>query len=218
MKTVRNVLAALSLLAAATAAASPVQVKHDIRSDGPSQVTAEGVLKASPERIWSQIVRFNEYASFMPHVLESFFISEEGVEALKNAGTRNANKLRTVAKKYKVAVPRREGQKWSGLVFMVLNTPFPVENRWYVIRTVQDETGASGHKYKRCWDLVTGNIESAKGCWTLAPGPTPGETASRYEDEADPGGNVPEWVTRMGATQTIPEMFEKVEKLAQTAE
>lgn len=216
MKTVRNALVALSLLAAGSASASPVKVTHDIRSDGPSQVIAEGVLRASPERIWSQIIRFNDYATFMPHVLESFFITEKGVEALKSAGTRNANKLRAVAKKYKVPVPRREGQEWSGLVFMVLNTPFPVENRWYVIRTVQDETRAAEHKYKRCWTLVTGNIESAQGCWTFAPGANPGETASRYDDQADPGGNVPEWVTRMGATQTIPQMFEKVEKLAQS--
>jgi len=203
-------------LTAATGWASPVKVTHDIRAEGPSLVRAEAVLQASPEKIWNQVVRFNEYDQFMPHVLESFFISEEGVAALKGAGTKNANKLRSVAKKYKNAVPRREGQKWSGLVFMVLNTPFPVENRWYVIRTTQDETRAAAHVYKRCWDLVTGNIESAKGCWTFEPS---GEgTLSRYEDEADPGGKVPEWDTRMCATQTIPEMFEKIEKLAAAQE
>ncbi|HSA59661.1 MAG TPA: SRPBCC family protein [bacterium] len=216
MRTETGLLAVLFVMGASAVDASPVKVTHDIRSDGPSQVIAEGVLRASPEKIWSQIIRFNDYATFMPHVLESFFITEKGVEGLKNAGTRNANKLRAVAKKYKVAVPRREGQKWGGLVFMVLNTPFPVENRWYVIRTVQDETKAAEHKYKRCWELVTGNIESAQGCWTFVPGVNPEETVSRYDDQADPGGNVPEWVTRMGATQTIPQMFEKVEKLAQS--
>lgn len=201
-------------LATAPAWASPVKVTHDIHAEGPSTVKAEGLLKATPENVWKQVVRFNDYDQFMPHVLESFFISEDGVRALKDAGTKNANKLRPVAKKFKLAVPRREGQKWSGLVFMVLNTPFPVENRWYVIRTTQDETKATMHIYKRCWELVTGNIQSATGCWTFEPGEVAGETASRYEDQADPGGKVPEWVTRMGATQTIPEMFEKIEKLA----
>lgn len=213
-KTARWPAVLAGVFCAATALASPVKVTHDIRADGPSTVTAEGVLKAPPEAIWKQIIRFNEYSTFMPRVLESFFISEDGVEGLKNAGTKNANKLRSVAKKYRIDVPRKAGGVWSGLLFMVLDTPFPVENRWYVIRSTQDETKAAQQQYQRCWELVTGNIASANGCWTLGPGASPSETVSRYQDRADPGGKVPQWVTRLGATQTIPQMFEKVEKLA----
>ena len=215
MKT-KSLFTVLFVLTAAAASASPVQVKHDIRSDGPSEVVATGVLQAPPEKVWAQVIRFNEYASFMPHVVDAFLINEAGVEAIKNAGTVNANKLRAVAKPFKVAVPRKQGGRWEGLAFMVLNTPFPVENRWYVIRTVQDETQSAQHRYKRCWELVAGNIDSAKGCWSFAPGANADETSSVYEDHADPGGNVPAWVTRAGATQTIPEMFEAVEKLAQS--
>lgn len=209
---------ALLLLLPVVALASPVNVSHDIHSGAASTVKAEGILKASPEKIWDQVVRFNEYGSFMPHVIESFMISKEGIEALKNAGTKNANKLRAVAKPYKIPVPRKEGGRWEGDVFMVLNTPFPVENRWYVIHSVQDETDSEKHKYERCWELVIGNIDASKGCWTFVPGASGDETLSVYTDQADPGGNVPEWVTRMGATQTIPQMFEKVERLAQTQE
>lgn len=216
MKIKTSLFAVFFALMAANLWASPVQVKHDIRTDGPSEVIATGVLQASPEKIWSHVIRFNEYAAFMPHVVDAFLITEEGVEAIKNAGTVNANKLRAVAKPYKTAVRRKEGGRWEALAFMVLNTPFPVENRWYVIRTTQDETEADGHKFKRCWELVTGNIDAAKGCWSFAPGASPDETSSVYEDQADPGGNVPAWVTRAGATQTIPEMFEAVEKLAQS--
>jgi len=218
MNRLRFLALIMSLGASLTAAASPVKVTHDIRSDGPSQVKAEGVMQASPENVWKQVIRFNDYDQFMPRVLESFFISEDGLPALQNAGTKNANKLRSVAKKYKVSVPRKEGGKWEGLLFMVLDTPFPVENRWYVIRTTQDETKAARHIYKRCWELVAGNIESATGCWAFEPGSTPDETMSRYEDHADPGGKVPQWMTRLGATQTIPEMFQRVEKLARTQE
>lgn len=217
MKAIRLITILAGLSVAAVATASPVKVTHDIRSDGPSQVKAEATLKASPESLWKQVVRFNEYATFMPHVLESFFISEQGVQALRDAGTKNANKLRAVARPYKIDVPRKPGARWEGQVFMVLDTPFPVENRWYVIRTVQDETKAAQHIFERSWNLVVGNIDSAKGHWTFQPGENAGETFSRYEDQADPGGKVPEWVTRMGATQTIPQMFEKVEKLAQSS-
>ncbi len=218
MKRITFVALAAGLAAATSAWGSPVKVKHDIRSGAPSEVRAEGVLQASPEQVWAQIIRFNEYAQFMPNVLESFFIREEGVGALRTAGTENANKLRAVARPFKIPAPRKEGGRWEGLLFMVLNTPFPVENRWYVIRTTQDESRAAEHLYKRCWELVTGNIKSSKGCWTFELGPGPGETVSRYEDQADPGGKVPEWVTRAGATKTIPEMFRRIEKLAQSQE
>jgi hypothetical protein len=217
-KVLRRLVVLLVLFLPVVAKASPVSVTHDIRSGALSTVKAEGILKTSPEKVWAQVVRFNEYATFMPHVMESFFISQEGIEALRNAGTKNANKLRGVAKAYKIPVPRKAGGRWEGDVFMVLNTPFPVENRWYVIHSVQDETQSASHQYKRCWELVTGNIDASKGCWTFAPGATAEETSSVYEDQADPGGNVPEWVTRLGATQTIPQMFEKVEKLAQAAD
>ena len=198
--------------------ASPAKVKYESHKNRPSQVSVQSILQAPPDAIWKQVVRFNDYNQFMPRVVESFFISEEGVQALKEATTKNANKLSSMAKKYKMAVPRKPGEQWGGLVFMVLNTPFPVENRWYVLRTNQDETRSAQHSYKRCWDLVTGNIESAKGCWSFEPYGDGQETFSFYQDQADPGGKVPEWVTRLGATQTLPQMFHRVESLAKSEE
>jgi hypothetical protein len=96
------------------------------------------------------------------------------------------------------------------MIFMVIDTPFPVENRWYVIRSVQDETKASQKIYKRCWDFVVGNIESANGCWNLEPTEM-SETLAHYVDNVNPGGNVPEWVSRMGAHQAMPQVFRALE-------
>lgn len=214
MKGFRFMTAVLGLSLAATAWASPVKVWHDLQENKPSLVRAEGVIKAPPEAVWNYLIRFNEYANFMPRVSESFFISQAGVEALRQAGTQNANKIKMIAKKYKAEMPRKAGQSWEGLVFMVLNLPFPVENRWYVLKAVQDETRAGEHIYKRCWSLVIGNIDGAKGCWTLEPANGGSETLGRYEDQVDPGGKLPDWAAKMGATQIVPEMFESLEKVA----
>ncbi len=197
--------------------ASPVKVWHEHLKGEPSKVRAEGVIKASPESVWENLIRFNEYSKFMPRVMESFFISREGVEVLKTAKTHNANKLRKVAVKYKLENLRDlrvPGKKWDALVFMVLDTPFPVENRWYVIHAMQDETQAAHHRYRRCWNLVVGNIRSADGCWSIEPAAHPEEALSRYEDSVNPGGSVPEWVTRLGATQTVPQIFRNLERVA----
>lgn len=194
--------------------ASPVKVWHEHLKGEPSKVRAEGVIKASPEDVWENLIRFNEYSKFMPRVMESFFISKEGVEVLKTAKTRNANKLRKIALKYKLENLRVPGKKWDALVFMVLDTPFPVENRWYVIHALQDETQAAHHRYRRCWSLVVGNINSADGCWNIEPAAHPQGALSRYEDSVNPGGSVPEWVTRLGATQTVPQIFRNLERVA----
>ena len=203
-----------SLASSSLSWAGKLKVWHEVHKGAPSWVKAEGAFTASPEKVWNSLIRFNDYKTFMPRVQESFAISEEGLEALRQAPTRNANKLRVLAQKYKIEMQRQPGKKWDGFVFMVLDMPFPVENRWYVIHASQDETKSAQHIYQRCWDLVFGNIEAAQGCWTLKPSEDGKETVALYEDSVNPGGKVPQWATRMGATKTVPEIFESLEKVA----
>lgn len=218
MRTVQKILVGmvLFLLSREAGAVAALQVRDTYQEDGRATIRVEGVLKGSPEKIWNDLVRFNDYSKFMPHVTESFFISETGVQKIREAmkETMNANKIRNVAKPYRIDVVQRKNTSWDGLVFMVLDTPFPVENRWYVIRTTQDESRASENIYKRCWNLVIGNIESAKGCWHLGPSGDGSETSARYEDNVNPGGHVPQWVSRMAAHETMPDVFRTLEKRA----
>ena len=192
--------------------AAQVKVWHEYHKNTPSAVKAEGILKASPEAIWKTLIRFNDYADFMPRITESFFITPEGIEALKKSKTKNAQKIKKIAQKFKTMYPRKKGKTWNAYVFMVLNTPFPVANRWYILHTVNDETKAQEQKYKRCWKLVIGNIDNAQGCWYLEPTPQPSNTLARYQDSVNPGGHVPQWAAKMGATRTVPKMFKNLEK------
>ncbi len=194
--------------------AADVKVSHELKPGQPSLVHAEGSIHSSPEEAWENMIRFNDYKNFMPRVVDSFFISPEGIAAIQNAGTRNANRLRHIAAPYKIDAARKSGGLWGGYVFMVIDTPFPVENRWYVLKVEQDERQRAQHVYKRCWELVDGNIEAAQGCWQIAPGADPGHARLTYNDQVNPGGKVPDWISRMGATQTVPQMFDSLEKVA----
>ena len=195
-------------------AGADVHVTHDYKKGEPSLVHAVGTIVGNSDDVWENMIRFNDYASFMPRVIDSFFISQEGIQAIQAAGTRNASRLRSVAQRYKVEGDRKKNGVWSGFVFMVINTPFPVENRWYILNVTQDETQAAVHTYKRCWNLVEGNIEAAEGCWQVQPDAIKGKSLLTYQDHVNPGGKVPEWIARMGATKTVPEMFESLEKVA----
>src|SRR3989338_10145241 len=115
--------------------AATIKVWHEMHDNAPSAVNAEGILKASPNAIWETLIRFNDFAKFMPRVRESFFITQEGVDALKKTKTNHINKIQEIARLYKTDDHRLKGGKWEGFVFMVLNTPFPVTNRWYILHT-----------------------------------------------------------------------------------
>ena len=196
------------------AQASPVRVWHDMKDGERSKIRAEGIIKAAPEDVWSHLIRFNDYDKFMPRVIDSFFVSEEGLEALRRSQTQNGNKMRDVAKKFRSEMARRPGQSWQGYVFMLINVPFPAENRWYVLDAVQDETRSEDRIYKRCWTFVMGNIRDANGCWTLKPGPDARETETSYEDNIDAGGSIPDWMARLGARKTVPEIFHSLERVS----
>ncbi|OGP14513.1 MAG: hypothetical protein A3F89_02105 [Deltaproteobacteria bacterium RIFCSPLOWO2_12_FULL_50_11] len=211
MKKIIIPFAIFALFIANSLEAATIKVWHEMHDNAPSAVNAEGILKASPNAIWETLIRFNDFAKFMPRVRESFFITQEGVDALKKTKTNHINKIQEIARLYKTDDHRLKGGKWEGFVFMVLNTPFPVTNRWYILHTIHDESEAFQDKFYRCWNLVFGNIENAQGCWYLQPAEEPSHTFARYQDSIHPGGNVPRWAARMGATQTIPQMFKNLE-------
>ena len=208
-------LFALHGLWAGSAEAVSVKVRHELQDGGPSRIHAEGVLNATPEAVWDYLIRFNDYSKFMPRVRESFFISLEGVERLRGSIKQGSEAARKIAENYRTEMPRKIGKKWEGMVFMALDLPFPVKNRWYIIRAIQDETQGSRRLYQRCWSFVTGNIAGASGCWNLSPTDQPTETLARYEDNINPGGHVPHWIAELGADQTVPQIFDSLERVAQ---
>jgi ribosome-associated toxin RatA of RatAB toxin-antitoxin module len=212
MKKTSLLLIVTFLCALPIAHTAQVEVWHELRDNAPSAVNAEGVLSAEPEEVWEALIRFNDYSTFMPRVRESFFISPEGVTALQQAKTKNPNKIKNIAEQYKTKATRHKGKVWTGDIFMVVNAPFPVVNRWYVLHMRLDETGSAQRSFQRCWHLMVGNIDQAQGCWDLKPTAKGVKTFARYQDSIDPGGAVPKWASRMGATQTVPKIFKNLEK------
>ena len=119
-----------------------------------------------------------------------------------------------LARPYRVDVPIRRGGRWEGTAFQLLDLPFPAVNRWFLLHYVNDETKFPEHRYRQCWEMIDGNVNSVRGCFHLSPGGTPGETALEYEEISDIGGHVPEWVVQIGVKQTTPDVFRNLEREA----
>jgi hypothetical protein len=188
---------------------------YEQNQNEPLKVYARATLDGRPAEIWRVLVNVNRHKEYMPLVYESVYIGEKGIQALTEARTNNANLLRRVARKHQINTARISGRSWEEKVFMTLDLPFPVANRWYVLTLKQDESKASRGIYQQCWSLVMGNIDEAIGCWKIKPSEIPGKTFVYYENINDAGGKVPKWMSRLGATQTTPKILKSLEKFVQ---
>lgn len=168
---------------------------------------AEGIIHGTPEVTWDTLYLSNEWPKFMPRNLATHYISAGGVEALRGTSARNLERLIATARQHKVDAARAIGGVWHGFMFIVMDLPFPIANRWYVIRVRHDETKSQQHQYERTWDLVFGNIDALEGGWQLEPGPQPCQTIARYQDTVDLGLKVPDLLTRMVAKLALQNTY-----------
>ena len=47
--------------------------------------------------------------------------------------------------------------------------PWPLGNRWYIIKVLRDESQAAKHRYTASWSQVMGNLRENRGEWRLEP-------------------------------------------------
>ena len=94
----------------------------------------------------------------------------------------------------------------------VLDAPFPVEDRQYVVRveTENFETG-SGPGWWARWKYVegSGNVRESTGSWTLIP-LDQDRTVVVYRVLTDPGGMLPAWIVDYAAPRTLRQVLRAV--------
>lgn len=86
---------------------------------------------------------------------------------------------------------QKEGQ-WESYVFQRLNLPWPLADRWNVLKIKNDESNSHQGIYRYEFKMVTGNFKDLKGWWELLPvSGKPGWTEFRGQYESDPGISIP---------------------------
>lgn len=92
---------------------------------------------------------------------------------------------------------RQVGGTWTSYVFQRFNLPWPLADRWLVMKVKNDETRAASGYYRYDYKFTAGNFKELKGYWELVPIPgKPGWTEFRGQYESDPGIEVPHFLTR----------------------
>lgn len=92
---------------------------------------------------------------------------------------------------------RSKGGEWTSYVFQRFNLPWPLKDRWNVMRVRNDETNAHQARYRYEYKTVAGNFKELKGSWELLPVPEkPGWTEWRGDYRADPGIQYPQFLAK----------------------
>lgn len=198
-----------------TSYASPIKISYQKGdSNRSSEMHAEGIIKGEPEQIWEAIVRINDWSRFMPRMPASHYVSEEGVTAIQKARNQSLRLLSKLAEQFKIDREPHRGGEWGGIVFQTVNIPFPVANRWFLLRYLNNESKIYKRHYEQCWSMIDGNVHSVRGCFRVKPTEKRGETLLYYEEISDLGGYVPEWVVKIGVRMTTPDVFLNLEREA----
>lgn len=88
---------------------------------------------------------------------------------------------------------RQPGGVWTSYVFQRLNLPWPISDRWFVIKIRNDESQAFQGEYRYDYKMLTGNGKELKGYWELLPVKgKKGWTEFRGEYKVDPGMQTPQ--------------------------
>lgn len=92
---------------------------------------------------------------------------------------------------------RRKGGVWISYVFQKFKFPFPLSDRWNVMKVKNDESKARQGRYRYEYDTLVGNFKTLKGYWELLPIPgKPGWTEFRGKYKTDPGIQYPQFLAR----------------------
>ena len=92
---------------------------------------------------------------------------------------------------------RVPGKIWESYAFQRFAFPFPLKDRWVVMKVKNNENNAPKNEYRYDYEMTVGNFKALKGYWELLPVPeNPGWIEFRGEYKADPGISVPHFLTR----------------------
>lgn len=153
-----------------------------------TEVFAEATLAARPESVWKVITDVARYPQTLPRV----------------------------KKTQKLATESESVAHWHFFVDLPI-----ISDRDYAIRLEQKQEGGvrtlSWVPSKRAPPPVDGHVRitTTEGGWELTPIGDGSKTKVRYRLFVDPAGNVPRFLANNANRDTIPDLFEAVEKHAQ---
>jgi len=173
-----------------------------------------GIIDAPPHIVWEVITDNNHFKDFMPRTLESLVVDKDLIPLIRKTKPNNFLKVKKIiGKPVDPRIYQVKGGKYSIYFYSLLDFPWPISNKWYIIKIDRDETRAADGIYQSSWDMVIGNLQTNQGSWLLEPyGKS--QTKATYSLLTDPGGCTPDSFINMGTEKTMPDVIQAVRRRA----
>jgi ribosome-associated toxin RatA of RatAB toxin-antitoxin module len=173
------------------------------------------IINASPEIVWQIITDVNSFQYFMPRTQASMAVAAEKIPMIVQKQPATAKEVEKLLGPTPAdpANSRIPGGKYTVYHYSNLDFPWPCNNRWYVVKSMNDESLAAQHDYHLTWSLVIGNLKENSGEWILKPYGT-NQTRAIYRLSTDPGGAIPGFLIKKGTNSTLPEIITAVRERA----
>jgi ribosome-associated toxin RatA of RatAB toxin-antitoxin module len=171
------------------------------------------VVAASPEKVWQVVTDANNFQEFLPRMIRSRLVRFEELKRILQEQPSNAFEVEAILNSSPpdLAVFRIPGQKYVGYFYGHLEVPWPLRDRWYIVRVQWDESQAGHHIYTCSWSLLAGNLREYSGEWKVEPFGN-NQTQLTYRVVADPGGFVPKSLAEEFTYKTLPEVIAGVRR------
>jgi hypothetical protein len=155
---------------------------------------SQGVVRAPIERVWTVLNESNEFENYMPNFRASWLIDRLVQPEVACRGDWQRGDLERLIAGHRLA-------DWPGdtvLFYNVLDMPFPVSDRWYLLEMWRDrELHTIG------WSQLVGNLRTTHGSWELSPWAA-GQTLATYTTVSNPGISLPRFFLDIGLNQSLP--------------
>ncbi|MDD5643585.1 MAG: SRPBCC family protein, partial [Syntrophales bacterium] len=174
---------------------------------------ATGVVDAPPAQVWQVVTDVNNYQEFLPRMLRSRLVQLEELRTVLEAqpGSAAAVEALLSSSPGELAAIRVPGGKYRGYFYGHLEVPFPLRDRWYIVRVLWDESHAERQVYTCSWSLMEGNLREYYGDWKVEPFGAH-RTLLTYRAATDPGGFAPRFLVEEFSTKTLPQVIAGVRK------
>ena len=184
---------------------------NDVSGSKAKQGEARGVVDAPPAEVWRVITEVDHFQEFMPRTLKSQTVAPEQLKEVLNARPTSASQVEGILgpKSANSQADRTSGRQWVVYLYSLLDFPWPVQSRWYIIKISNDETQAENHRYLSSWSLQIGNLKENRGEWRLESFGDH-KTLVTYQLISDPEVSLPAFLVKRGTSITLPQVIASV--------
>ena len=202
--------------------ALPTLEKHHFWSDVKTKQGSSGIHAAMrawypypAEKVFEVITNVNRFPLIHKNYKEAFTISLETFEEVSEKKPKTFKELSLILKDKKIPPfsERKKKEEWKSFVYLNMDFPWPISNRWMIQKIEVDESDARKDRYRYVYKMKLGTFKTLKGYWELLPIPgKSGWTEFRSIYEPNPGVSVPDFMVRQAMKIGLKRDFEENKK------